>query len=620
MLKEERTCLNALMADNPDDVPRFLDQVEGGRQGILHKLASAILREDIDQIYTNAINVTETAAHPYSRQLESYPFLENVTYKLTVQEGYAIVFPVLSEFSFRRVETTGDILFVDDLGVRPITTASELVELLFKDSAHPNVDTFMKELDNGTANLTLALMHHEKWKTHVQRLGSLNTLDYVKKQQAIVPQFSPSLFFEQLVVDGHHLHPGAKTKLGLTYADVTRYSPEFHQSFDVRFVGVLHDRLLTTSAQLLKKDFSDTWEQAQVELQQKGYDPDNYEVLPVHPWQYEHAIPSIYKEEIESGDVLLLEDVIMQADATSSFRTVSPRGDQTPVIKLAVNSQMTSTVRSISKQTAMNSTAFTSMMETVMEREDLPRFVPLNETAGAAFDSDDELKSRNLTMLIRESIDAHLQEGEIAIAGMALYAESPMSGKTVLHELVEESGQHVLDFFQQYIQTVIPGYMTLMVKYGIALEGHLQNSLPVFKNGRLSRFFFRDWGGARVYEPRLEKQGIAADFAPGSVSVTNDLSDMHNKLYYTVFQNHLGEIIRQLTTYGEVDESVLWQQVKKVCDQTLDTLAKEEGLHEQIAEDRAFLYQPTVMHKSLTHMRLTDSKAYHYTEVPNPLS
>ena len=95
---------------------------------------------------------------------------------------------------------------------------------------------------------------------------------------------------------------------------------------------------------------------------------------------------------------------------------------------------------------------------------------------------------------------------------------------------------------------------------------------------------------------------------------------MHNKLYYTVFQNHLGEIIRQLTSYAQVDESVLWQQVKEVCDQTLDMLAKEEGMSEQIAEDRAFLYQPTVMHKSLTHMRLTDSKEYHYTEVPNPLS
>ena len=189
MLKEERTCLNELMANNPDDVPRFLDQVDNGRQGILHKLASAILREDIDGIYTNAINVTETAAHPYSRQLECYPFLKNVTYKLTVQEGYAIVFPVLSESSFRRVETTGDVLFVDDLGVRPITTASELVKLLFQDSAHPNVDTFMKELDNGTVNLTLALMHHEKWKVHVQRLGSANTLDYVRKQQAIVPNF-----------------------------------------------------------------------------------------------------------------------------------------------------------------------------------------------------------------------------------------------------------------------------------------------------------------------------------------------------------------------------------------------------------------------------------------------
>jgi siderophore synthetase component len=39
--------------------------------------------------------------------------------------------------------------------------------------------------------------------------------------------FSPLAFYEQLVVDGHPLHPGAKLKLGLGVGDVIRHSPEW---------------------------------------------------------------------------------------------------------------------------------------------------------------------------------------------------------------------------------------------------------------------------------------------------------------------------------------------------------------------------------------------------------
>ena len=100
-------------------------------------------------------------------------------------------------------------------------------------------------------------------------------------------------------------------------------------------------------------------------------------MLPVHPWQFEHAVPSIYEEEIHREVIILLEDAKLSAQATSSFRTVAPLDNEAPVLKLAVNSQMTSTVRSISTQTAMNSTIFSSMIEKIMDQEGhLNGFVP----------------------------------------------------------------------------------------------------------------------------------------------------------------------------------------------------------------------------------------------------
>ncbi|RWZ58673.1 IucA/IucC family siderophore biosynthesis protein [Halobacillus fulvus] len=621
LLKEEHDCLRFLKECHPSEVQKYENDMEKGRQGILHKLASAILREDIDGCFSQSVPPDRL---PPSLSHALIHLKKNRTYKCVVKKDAAVIFPIEAEFAFHRVETADPILLVKPHRVSHVKFASELAGLLFDKEKYPNLSRFQKELDNGTANLTMAYVFDEKWKQdwRKQHQGIRSTM------KALALAEDSGLFFEQLVVEGHHLHPGAKTKLGLSTADVFRYSPEFRETFEVRFVAVRkHDLWRTSGGSLVQTHYPKQWKEAVVELEQKGYDPALFDIVPVHEWQFHKSVPSIYHEEIKEGRVVLLEKASLEVKATSSFRTVSPVGSHAPVLKLAVNSQMTSTVRSISPQTAMNSTEYSRLFAKIMKVEPhLTHFRPLNEIGGLAFRSDDHLKRRNLTMLLREDVQEYLEEGETAVAGTSLYAESPFGGQTILQELVDEyasyhqSGKReaAKGFFNTYIRTVLPGYLTLMVKYGIALEGHLQNSIPVFKNGELTRFFFRDWGGSRVYPARLLGQGFTADFMEGSVSVTDQRSELHNKLYYTVFQNHLGELVRQLVKHTGEQENMYWQMVKRECNRVMNQLEKE--VPEQAREDRRFLFQPTVMHKSLAYMRLTGSQSYGYNEVNNPLA
>lgn len=648
MLEEEMNCMHFVMKQQPSDAYRYMTNLDKGRKGILHKLGSSILRENINNFYSDAFNLKKMGSvyivnrekdnkqwKIFFKKIQEYSIREDLTYKVIELTNSFIVFPIQNEYAFQRIETTDDILYIDDSGITVVKLASDLIKLLFGNNDQVNLDHFMKELNNGSANLSLAYMYEELWNKEIQkdanRLGANTTGDYLLKKKKEDPTFSQSLFLEQLVLDGHHLHPGAKTKMGLNPEDVFRYAPEFHQTFSVRFVAVDRKHVLTTAKEtlhFLEPYYPNQLKKCLGELTQKGFSSDAYEIIPVHEWQYLHSIPSVYEQELNEGIMMMIESVKLEAEATSSFRTVYPKNSSSPSLKLAVNSQMTSTIRSISTQTAMNSTLFTSMIKTIMEKEPLLKnFIPLNEIAGVAFNSTDELKSRNLTMLLRESIEDELKEDELAVAGPALYAQSPLSEQTILAELVTHyakannltKNSAVFPFFEDYITTVIPGYLTLMVKYGVALEGHLQNSIPVFKEGRLSRFFFRDWGGARIYKDRLDQQGIDVTFTNGSVSVTDQLSEMHNKLYYTVFQNHLGEIVRQLVQYSGVEEKTFWKRVKHVCDETLQSLSIQKGVEENVVSDREFLFQPNVMHKSLTKMRLTNAKDYCYTEVANPL-
>ncbi|APH04895.1 IucA/IucC family protein [Bacillus weihaiensis] len=622
LFEEEQAWLAFLATNNPTLVSYYEKQLTKGRKGILFKLASSMLRENLLNLYSSSTSSKKGIPDAVIQQL---PVLEGHSsyFFYLIDKGY-LVFVVEKEYGFRRIQLKNDIYFIKNGECRSIETASELLEI-FKSKLPPAILTLQEELNNGSANYTMSLAFYEKWKEEHQHEAE-STIHYAELQKLRDPDFHSSLFFEQLATEGHHLHPGAKTKIGLQASDVFRFSPEFMQSQNIRFVAVKREQMLAAESENgeIARFYPGYVNQAKAHLERKGYNFEDFILLPVHDWQYHHVLPKIYTSELVDETIILLEEMLMEGSASSSFRTIWPNGELS--FKLAVNSQMTSTVRSISTQTTMNSIHVTKVFKEIFEKEtELKGFLPINEVAGYSFQSENDLKSRNLSVVIRESIEQKLEKEELAIVASSLYHISPFSGKTVLHELLDEyckeqalsKAKGTRAFLQDYLSLTLSGFLTLLVKYGIALEGHMQNSVPVFKNGKPVRFFFRDWGGMRIYLPRLEKQGLTLSLYPHSVSVTDDETELRNKAYYTIFQNHLSEIVIGLSEYGELDEKELWKIVKTECDKQFQLLENQGFVWAK--DDASYLYRNEVEHKSLTKMRLFPDAGYCYSMVPNPL-
>ncbi|HEY9898948.1 MAG TPA: IucA/IucC family protein [Pantanalinema sp.] len=510
--------------------------------------------------------------------------------------------------------------------------------------------SFARELDNASANQALAYAHWEGRKKQIRAasFGACDALGYALARKAADPHFSASLFFEQLCVEGHNLHPGAKTKLDMAPGDVLRYSPEFEGAPELRLVAIRREHAEWASLDgatpdvLLFNAHPELARSAGRELEAMGLGLDEVVLVPVHPWQAAHALEAIYGDDLKAGRLFLLAQARIPARATTSFRTVVPPAHPGAfALKVAVNSQMTSTVRSISVQSTQNAPRVTRLIRAIIDREPTLRetFVPVCEVAGVSFRPDPQeadparraLKLRNLSAIWREDVEALVRPGEIAVSGSALYAESPLSAAPVLVEILRafaaSSGERSLtraaiDFLGQYASICLGGYLTFMVRYGIGLEGHLQNSVPVFDQGaKPVRMLFRDWGGVRVYPPRLARHGLKAELYPDSVTVARDAREMQNKVFNTVYQNHLAEIVLLLCAHAGVAEERLWRRVHDVTERILVALERNREDVPAVQEDRAALYRPVVAHKALATMRLRpDHPGYCYVDVPNPLA
>ena len=461
--------------------------------------------------------------------------------------------------------------------------------------------------------------------------------------------FSPLAFYEQLVVDGHPLHPGAKLKLGLGVGDVIRHSPELGAHPEVALVAVAKGCYRDVSLDgrglpgVLYEEYPGLRQQVANALREKGLNPDNYGLIPVHPWQFEHTLPRLYARAIERGEVVPLWGFRIPTRALVSFRTLAPihrRGECKHHLKTAVNLQLTGAVRTVSPNSTENAAPISRMLREIGDREGRfgSRFVILEERAAAYYDPANGASSpqeraelaKNLAVILREDPEAHIRPGEVPVTACALLAESPVSGGPVLMEVLKLFATRrgiaapelaAVAFMRRYCEVCLPGFLTIMSRYGVSLEGHLQNSIPVFRGGETVCVLVRDFGGVRILRERLVRQGIRTDLYQDSAVVIEDVEDLRNKIYYPVFQNHLGELVACLVRHLDVEEERLWRPVAEVCREVFRELKGDPTICEQAARDEAALFRPTLDLKAMTTMRLLgDVTRYTFSKVPNPLA
>lgn len=433
---------------------------------------------------------------------------------------------------------------------------------------------------------------------------------------------------ENLVIEGHPWHPMCKTRLGLELAEDLEYGPDVLARAPVHAVDVDAARVAAAG------DF------AALTRDLFPAPPPGRVRLPVHALQL-RRLPRLLGDRW--GDLARPADVApLPARALLSLRTVALAAPALH-LKLSVDVHTTSARRTVSPESAHNGPRVSALLAAIQAADPHTRrglrIQP--DLAAAGLHPDTGPIARQLGVIVRpapEPIAADLlrEEEDMSpetcprlhnptILVCAALGERRPGGDLLLRELAAGypggPRERLLALLDDYLARLVPPVLRLWTAHGVALEAHLQNTLLVFAGGRPRGFIVRDLGGIRLHRPRLAAAGHAAELAPGSFTITDDVAEARGKLRHTLVHAHLAALLGWIEDAGGPETEALWPRVRRALDEPLRAWAIDPRLARACADDRADLFAPRCRMKALLAMRIHERVSdYEYTEVANALA
>ncbi|MCS4485953.1 IucA/IucC family protein [Staphylococcus americanisciuri] len=636
MTSDEQACYATLCETNTQWAKAFEQYLMQGRDLVTARLIASIYRENLVEGYTHShfIDHIQVPTSPIQ-----HVDVLTIHFKQTSQ---VLCAPVKGHHAFNRIDVAGPFYWQQADHYERVMHPNDVLDVIIAEDNNYQgsaAEQFRDDLNNSACYMALAVSY-QQMTYHNSTDTLLTTIEH---------QNDSYLASEQAVVEGHPLHPGAKLRKGMSPTETIAYSSEYGHAIPLRFVLIRRDHVRTQQLDksfdtILFETFEGLQDACQTVLNTYQLAPADYHLMVVHPWQYTHILTTDYEAEL-AQQIMIPVDYTYDYYAGLSFRTLMPSfPDVSPHIKLSTNVHITGEIRTLSEQTTHNGPLITQILQDITAKDTWFAHVPTHavaELAGVHFfsptDTADvqERRSEQLGTLLRHNIYHNLDETDLPLIPSSLIVRMPQQGTSLIVELVNryaqqqpEIEQHtaIQQWFSRYAGALIDYVMPLLIKYGIALEAHLQNTIAVFdkQDGLLKRMYIRDFEGLRIDTAQLNQMGYdTVHFHEKSRVLTNSQKSVFNKAFYATVQNHLGELVVALSDHYKIDglEADLWYIVREQIQALFNTFRNSDMDPQRLQDIETIFFNPVIDYKCVTTMRLLDeAHAYTYIKVDNPLA
>ncbi|MBX3709715.1 MAG: hypothetical protein KIT56_09625 [Gammaproteobacteria bacterium] len=544
----------------------------------------------------------------------------------------------VQQFHLGKLKIEGQVMVIVQDQLHVVSTVDHLLELIYHEISNdvhlPQWEKFVVEVNNCNINKNLVAKFSEHFNHQLARKmvqsHAETLIQYITSCYSAAEQL---MFFEMWAAKGHPYHPCHKTKLGFNSKAYQTFSPEFNQDIYLPLAAIaksiIHVELglnIIDYNDWFASQFPDAWCAWEEKICANGLSSHHYSPIFIHPWQYENVIIKLFQDIIEERQLLFFKDVYVTTKASLSFRTMIVKDSiGQPHIKLPIAVHSTSAMRTISPASVHNGPKLEKILKQILAWENhfTGHLKIAYEVCGLHVQFSNPEIEKHLGVIYRDNPANFLQRHEVPIVVAALFEKSPLNHIPLFLEIMQaavgSSLQGAIQYFNQYCQVVVLAYLDLFLIYGVALEGHQQNTIAVFKNLYPAYMIARDLGGLRVHVPTLYSQGLMLEAYPNSATFTEESQEATNKFLHTVIQYHLGEIVLLLAQEYGVTESVFWKIVKANLVERFHTLKSRVPLDRWEREYRVIMEDDWQV-KGLMRMRLHDVyNKYIYINLENPL-
>jgi siderophore synthetase component len=488
-------------------------------------------------------------------------------------------------------------------------------------------DSLRVELEESIANESLALAYRQRWQCELAGQAR----DYSRFWDWLIEEYSASsmlAFLEQWASFGHPSHPNFRAKMGFSRREVLQCSPEFQAKVRLHWCALRRSCATTTTVELpyeiqIEKQFPHEYQAWRNSLAFKHHNPDEFYPMPVHPWQWQNRLQTSLSNLVDKKDIILLPHHQVTRPSLS-FRTMIPYGEKACHLKLATAIHTTSATRTVSPGAIHNGPALSAWINRLLTRHNhyQHRLYLAKEMSGIHLNDTtcSPTEQKQLALILRENPIVSLQEGQSLIPLAALFAPSPISKKPLLFDLINSSDLSPEEYFERYCDCVIYGQLHLMLRYGVALEAHQQNTLVVVKENQPQALVIRDLGGISIGDHAVYQDAYRPVLHPESNLVVGDLSQLCQTFIHGNLQSNLAYWIRYISEYYPISAQTLWRKVFITLIRAMNSMSSEIDA-EILSRQRKNLLSNPWQHKCLLSMRLIKGhKSSLLVPVSNPLS
>ncbi|TWV93003.1 IucA/IucC family protein [Chitinophaga pinensis] len=305
---------------------------------------------------------------------------------------------------------------------------------------------------------------------------------------------------EHAMMAGHPCFVANNGRIGYDAADYRKYAPEAATPFSVIWLAGHKSNTVFTGIDTLQYEEvlqqeldADTIATFYSILKEKGLQPEDYYLMPIHPWQWYNKLASIFSPDIAADKLVCLgygrDEYLPQQSVRTLFNVTTP---ERFYVKSALSILNMGFMRGLSPYYMRTTPGINEWVSSIIEGDAYLQqkgFTMLKEAATMGYTNHyfetaikgESAYKKMLATLWRESPVGKLEPGQ-RLMTMAALLHIDAHGQAMLPALIKASGLDISSWLQQYMDCYLSPLLHCFYYYDLRFMPHGENVILILEN------------------------------------------------------------------------------------------------------------------------------------------